>query len=86
MSKIVFSNGNWIKVFLPKYKDPSWTNADEMIFATVWVAAKEIKGDERATQIAEAVVYKRMYPGLLYDKRLETDIKECIVRDHEETS
>jgi hypothetical protein len=72
----ILSNTNtWITVTPPKGHDPCWIAADFWKYSTFWVAAKE-RGfsAQRAEQIAEAIVNRGIYPGLLYEKGLESDI------------
>jgi hypothetical protein len=82
----ILSNTNtWIPVTAPKGHDPSWNAADIWKYSTFWVAAKE-RGfsAQRAEQIAEAIVNRRIYPGLLYEKSLESDIS--VIMGPEETT
>ena len=74
-SRLIFSQNIWKQINIPKGHDPSWNSADMWYYATLREAA-EAKGfhAKRAEIIAEAAVFKRMYPGLMYDKTLEEDI------------
>lgn len=86
-SKIVFSNGKWISVRLPVGRDSSWTSSAEWMYANAWVSSIEIGMTEnRAEQVAEAIVFKYLYPGVTYDTYLTADIKRCYVKNPEETS
>jgi len=73
---IVFSNNQWIEVFLPIGHDPCWMPADKNYYATIWAAAINIFDSKRAEVVAEAATAKRMYPELVYDSSLEADIKK----------
>jgi len=73
-TRLVFSKGQWVSVALPMGHDPAWTQADCWTFATAFVAAKRVFSEKRAEQVAEAVVSKRLYPGLHYPRELEEDI------------
>ncbi len=75
MNCLVFSNNIWVSVPIPKGHDPSWTQADSYYYATSYTVAKE-KGfsEKQAVILAEALVSKRLYPGLVYDKCLEQDL------------
>ena len=74
-TRIVFSGTGWVSVTLPVGHDPAWTSADKWTYAVAFIAAKKIFGSEfKATQIAEAIVSKRLYPGLEYGRELEEDL------------
>jgi hypothetical protein len=75
MQRMIFSKNRWTTVTIPRGYDPAWTDSDLWYFATAWVAA-DGKGfaAKRCEQIAEAVVSKRLYPGLTFGKELERDI------------
>ena len=72
---IVFSNGRWIQVLLPKGYDPCWMLANKQYYATMWAAAIQKYEAKRAEIVAEAATMKQLYPELSYDKGLESDIK-----------
>jgi hypothetical protein len=77
-SKIVFSEGVWITVFLPKDRDPSWTIADEWVYASAWASAQRQGFTTiRSEQIGEAIVISRLYKGVKFDKSLTADIEKC---------
>jgi hypothetical protein len=71
---IVFSNGDWVSVAIPKYTDPCWSKKDLQFYATIYAAAS-IYDSKRATILAEAAVNKRLYPDLRYDASLEADLQ-----------
>jgi hypothetical protein len=73
---LVFHENQWVDVTPPVGHDPCWVEGDMFFFAIAWLSARG-KGfpKTRATQIAEALVSKRLYPGLGYDKELEGDIQ-----------
>ena len=76
MTQLILSNTNtWISVAAPKGHDPCWNSSDVWRYSALWVMAKE-KGfsEQRAEQVAEAIVNRRLYPGLVYQKDLENDI------------
>ena len=74
--RLIFSKGQWIQVLLPKGHDPCWSNGDTYYYARMWATSVE-KGfsSERAQVIAEAAVAKSMYPEIVYNKSLESDIQ-----------
>ncbi len=76
MNRLVFADNTWKSVSIPKGHDPSWIEADFLYYASCWVLA-ESKGfsEKRSEQLAEALVSKRLYPGIVYDKILEKDLK-----------
>jgi hypothetical protein len=75
MSIILSSTGEWVTVQPPKAYDPSWQSQDMMRYAVVFQKAVE-KGfsTKSAEVLAEAIVNRRLYPGLVYSSRLEQDI------------
>jgi len=74
--RLILSNKGWINVKLPVGANPFWSSSDFWYYGTVWVASIE-KGfsENRSDQIAEALVNRRMYEHLVYEKSLEDDIK-----------
>lgn len=79
MTTILSSTGEWITVQPPKAHDPSWQAQDIMRYAVLFQSAVE-KGysPQRAEVIAESIVNRRLYPGLVYSSRLEQDILSLI--------
>ena len=75
-SRIVRSGEAWLEVTLPAGLDPLWSDADRWIYAAAYGAAIA-RGfpDARAVIIAEAIVCKRLYEGIVYDKTLEQEIR-----------
>jgi len=80
---VVFAKNTWFHVPLPVGHDPSWLEADALYYGTVFLAAAERFPTSRAVCIAEAAVSKRLYPGLVYDKSIEEDLR--ITRKEHET-
>lgn len=78
-ARLVLSEGQWVSISLPKGRDPSWTVADEYAFAAAYASAiRGLKAHAKATTVAEAIVLRRLYPGLVFDKGLEQDIQSII--------
>jgi hypothetical protein len=78
-ARLVLSEGQWVSISLPKGRDPSWTVADEYAFAAAYASAiRGLKAHAKATNVAEAIVLRRLYPGLVFDKGLEQDIQSII--------
>lgn len=74
-SRLVFSNGDWIDVALPKGYDPNWTTQDTYYYATIWaLASRKGFSRQKARQLAEAAVSKRIYPGILFYSQIEKDL------------
>lgn len=71
---IVFSSkqNSWILVKVPA---ELCVEGYEEMYATLFTHLVD-KGvsEQRASQIAEAAVLKRQYPGLQYDSKLENDL------------
>ena len=76
MSRVVYSAGNWIEVPLPVGRDPCWTEGDCFRYSTMFALAQE-KGHSRARAavLAEALVAKRVYPGLVFGESIENDLE-----------
>jgi hypothetical protein len=71
--RLVFSNGKWVSVPLPI---DSWTNEYTWYYSTIYAACLEKNKDkEKASSLAEAAVYKRMYPDLSYNTVLEGELR-----------
>ena len=77
-TRLVLSQGQWVSVALPKGRDPTWTVAEEYAFAAAYSSAILKFTEARAIIVAEAVVLRHIYPGLLFDKGLENDIQSII--------
>jgi hypothetical protein len=77
---VVRSGDGWLDVVLPAGLDPLWSVADRWIYAAAYAAAVA-RGftDSRAVMIAEAIVCKRLYGDLVYDKILEQEIRQVYV-------
>lgn len=67
MSIILSNTNQWVTIQPPKGHDPSWQASDLMRYAVFFQSAIE-KGIilERAEQIAEAMVNRSLYPGIVY--------------------
>ena len=75
---LILSNTNtWVDVKVPIGHDPCWRASQKWMYALHFQAAVE-KGfsHTRAAQIAEAIVSKSLYPGLVYERSLEEDISK----------
>lgn len=74
----VFRKGKWI-IYTPRQSiqhDPRWTKKLRQIAAAAYATAM-IKGqsEESAHTIAEAIVFKKIYDGLEYNKNFESQLK-----------
>lgn len=69
---LTMSKGSWVAVETPT----SFQGGDAFYYACVWAFLVREKGmgPTRATQIAEAAVYQRQFPGLVYDGSLGNDL------------
>jgi hypothetical protein len=73
--RIVFSAGEWISVPIPIGCDPAWTSADSWVYAAAWASARRSgHTPAKASVLAEAIVYRRLYPGIQYEVAMEKDI------------
>lgn len=78
-TRIVFSAGEWISVDLPVGRDPAWTPADSWVYAAAFAASQRAgHAAAKSSVIAEAIVNRRLYPGIIYDALLERDIKSIL--------
>jgi hypothetical protein len=76
MSIILSNTGQWVTVQPPKGHDPSWQASDLMRYATIFQSAVEKGFDiSKAVLVAEAIVNRNLYPGLVYHDKLEQDIE-----------
>lgn len=75
MSIILSNTGEWVTILSPKGHDPSWQMSDHMRYAVLFQKAVD-KGFSsiKAEQIAEAIVNRALYPGVVYSELLEEDI------------
>ncbi len=74
MSDVVtFSKNEWISVSVP-----SGLEGQELYYASMYSLLTRVKGvsQEKAIVIAEAAAMKRLYPGLVYGKMLESDLQK----------
>jgi hypothetical protein len=67
---LIFSKGEWIMVPLPS--EP-WSFCDQLLYGNVYAYATRERNvpADKASQIAEAVVFKRLYPGTVMNQALE---------------
>lgn len=66
---LVRSSEGWQEVTVP---ESSWSFPLQNLYGMLFLRLKE-KGltEQKAAVAAEAIVYKKLYPGLHYDKDLE---------------
>jgi hypothetical protein len=69
---LVFSKGEWITVTLPPDHE-TWSFSDQILYGTTYAFATREKyfQPDQASQIAEAVVFKRLYPGMMMRPEIE---------------
>ena len=71
-SVVVFSDNRFVEVRVPEGLE-----GEELVYATFFCSFLQKGWDEaKARRVAEAAVYKRLYPGLGYGKMLEGELKE----------
>ena len=72
---VVLSGGEWISVRMPCGRDPAWTSTDSWVYAAAFAGAQRAgHSPEKASILAEAIVHRRLYPGIVYEDRMEQDI------------
>lgn len=76
----VYRKGTWITYTVPKEGEEFWTRALRFQAASVFATAS-VRGYSPHTSavLAEAYVYKQLYPGLMYDKEIEEKLKTFLV-------
>jgi len=77
-ARLVLSQGEWISVPLPAGRDPTWTVDEEYIFVAAYASGLRKFNKMRASNVAEACVLRRLYPGLKFDKTMEKDLQSII--------
>ena len=74
-TRVVRGAQGWLTVTLPVGLDPLWRDSDYWMYAAAYAAALRLGvSTARAIVLAEAIVCKRLYEGLVYDKALEEEI------------
>jgi len=74
-TRVVRGAQGWLTVTLPVGLDPLWRDSDYWMYAAAYAAALgRGVSTARAIVLAEAIVCKRLYEGLVYDKALEEEI------------
>jgi hypothetical protein len=73
---LVFCKGEWRQIQMPA--GSSYSFADSLAYANLWAHAVYEKGVKEgiATQLAEAAVFKRLYPGVKFHTGLEEKLLE----------
>ena len=73
---LVFSKGEWVDVIIPAGQEHVWSDSDKFHYAMVYCFVKNEKGlsEEKAIQLAEGAVMKRLYPGIVYPNSFEKEL------------
>ena len=75
MSVPVLMKGEWIEVSVPS----SFTGAMALAYASTWASLRNKLSDEKEVNVlTEAIVYQRMFPGLVYHKKLQERITKVL--------
>ena len=72
---LVFSQGEWRTITMPEGLDPLWNSSDKFYYAATFSRAASILDVKRAHIVAEALVNRRLYPGIQYSSDLERSIQ-----------
>lgn len=73
--RLIFSQNEWIEVELPLGHDPNWTEQDTYYYGVIWaLACRKGFTTQKARELAEAAVSKRVYPGIIFNTRIEHDL------------
>jgi hypothetical protein len=71
-----FMNGKWVEVKMPSPLDKSWSQDDHFTYISIFIKCRKMGcKEDRASQIAEAVVFQMKYEGLRYEPSFEKEIK-----------
>jgi hypothetical protein len=74
--QLVFSENEWLEVKVPAGYDPNWTQQDQYFYAVIWALAfRKGFSEQKASQVAEAAVFKKIYPGIQFFDSLEKDLR-----------
>lgn len=72
MSVPVLFQGEWMDVKVPS----AFTGAMALAYASTWTSLRAKGLDEsEVSMLTEAIIYQRMFPGLVYHKQLQERIK-----------
>ena len=76
---IMSKDNTWISVPVPRGLDPLWMDSDVFYYSAMFVAAQE-RGfsDKKSGELAEALVNRRLYPGIVYHSALEEDLTDLL--------
>jgi hypothetical protein len=78
-TRVVFSAGEWVSVELPVGRDPAWTPADSWVYAAAFAASQRAgHAAAKSSVLAEAIVNRRLYPGIVYEATVEKEIKAIL--------
>jgi hypothetical protein len=80
---LVFSQGEWRRISMPEGLDPLWNSSDKYYYAATFCRASSILDVNRAAIVAEAIVNRRLYPGIQYSADLERSITLISREQHE---
>ncbi len=76
---LAFSNGNWNEVELPSPLDKSWSQDDIFTYVSIFMKCRKNGfSDEKASQLSEAIIYKKKCVGLRYEAYIEKEIKDLL--------
>ncbi len=67
---------DWVSVEIPFTHIQTWSKADSFFYARAYLTATQ-KGfqEKTARSLAEVAVFKRLFPGVIYGKQIETQYK-----------
>lgn len=75
LTRLIFSQNEWLEVHLPKGYDPNWSEEDTYYYALIWsLAFRKGFSEKRSRELAEAAVSKRVYPGIVFISQTEKDL------------
>lgn len=71
-----FMNGKWVEIRLPSPLDKTWSQDDHFTYVSIIIKCRKMGlSEEKASQVAEAVIFKMKYEGIRYEASLEKEIK-----------
>lgn len=81
---ILSKDNQWISVTVPRGLDPLWMDSDVFYYSAMFVAAQERGFSEKKSgELAEALVNRRLYPGIVYHTITEKELSLISGEQHD---
>jgi hypothetical protein len=81
---ILSKDNQWLSITVPKGLDPLWMNGDIFYYSAMFVACQE-RGfsQKKSGELAEALVNRRLYPGIVYHTITESELSLITGEQHD---